>query len=84
MGTNNSTRQPRMSVSETDSRPSTSHQEEPQDVQAILAYLIRSGQVRILTNDEDDVDSKEEDSDGCEFTVQPGLHKRTHTRILKN
>lgn len=41
MGTNNSTRQPRMSVSETDSRPSTSHQEEPQDVQAILAYLIR-------------------------------------------
>lgn len=67
MGTNNSTHQPRMSVSETDSRPSTSHQEEPQDVQAILAYLIRSGQVRILTNDEDDVDSKEEDSDGCEF-----------------
>ncbi|XP_056009202.1 DDB1- and CUL4-associated factor 11-like isoform X3 [Ostrea edulis] len=67
MGAHNSTSQPRMSVSESDTRQTTSDNEESPDLQAILAFLIRSGQVRILTNDEDDVDSKESDSDGCEF-----------------
>lgn len=43
-----------------------------------------SGQVRILTNDEDDVDSKESDSDGCEFygPAQPPQGKNIFNYII--
>lgn len=74
MGANNSSRQPRMNVSEVEPSTSEQHEESP-DLQAILAFLIRSGQVRILTNDEEDVEGKDSDSDGCSFynTAQPPL-----------
>nr|XP_022344745.1 DDB1- and CUL4-associated factor 11-like isoform X1 [Crassostrea virginica]XP_022344746.1 DDB1- and CUL4-associated factor 11-like isoform X1 [Crassostrea virginica] len=69
MGTNNSKCPPRMSVSASDARESSSDQEASQEThcQAVLAYLIRSGQLQIFTNDESDVDEKDEDLVGCNF-----------------
>lgn len=48
-----------------------------------VSFSAYSGQVRILTNDEDDVDSKEEDSDGCEF-YGPARPPQGNTLLLIN
>ncbi|OWF53520.1 DDB1- and CUL4-associated factor 11 [Mizuhopecten yessoensis] len=68
MGSSNSSNRQDQSQRMTESaeNPAAGAEEEQTDLQAIIAYLIRSGQVRILRH-EDDSNVEDEDEDDTEF-----------------